>query len=188
MTVLIAVVCLVAVVQLVCLLALIDQYRTLEFIRSELGLDDSPQPLDVPSTATSVGDLLAAPPEFNQHGLGLLLFVSTTCQTCREVVVRMKGSMPRAVAVVVSARSESEFESWVTAAGLQDHGSVTFDDGHRIAAELQLATTPAAFIVTPDRVLSGQTIPSYRQLQRQLQKLEQDPREHALTVPKGGKS
>lgn len=152
-----------AVLVLVCLLALVDQYRTLELIREHLGVNDTPRPIDHPRGRV-VPSEVGLPPELDARPHLVVLFLSTSCSTCKTVATALRGKDVPALHVVLKTHSEVAGAEWCREAGLAPE-RVTFDTTGRVAAALGTDITPAAYVIRDEAVLLAQTIPSYRQLE-----------------------
>lgn len=152
-----------AVLVLVCLLALVDQYRTLELVREHLGVNDAPRPIDHrpgPLVPSEVG----LPGHLDARGHLVVLLLSTSCTTCRTVAVALRGKDLPALHVVVRSAAADEGRAWCAEVGLAPH-AVTLDVGGAVAAALGVTITPAALVVRDGGVVLAQTVPSYRQLE-----------------------
>lgn len=170
-----------AVLVLVCLFALIDQYRTLEIVRQHLGVDDAPRPIDHPR-----GEVVAAavglPARLDDLPQVTLLFLSTSCSTCQAVATALRGRSLPTLHVVLKAPSAQRGAEWLRDVGLDPAGA-TIDVGGRVAAGLMVDITPSALLLHDRHVTLAQTIPSARQLEplltgRGLPKAAPHPQEH----------
>jgi hypothetical protein len=159
----------IAVLLLICMLALVDQYRTLALIRARLEMDDSPEPLDWPTSADVRPSNIGLPERLDNESHLVLLFLSTRCNTCRKVIDGFKGRPPATVWVVLETESSEAGGAWLSDASYPRERATLDLDGS-VAASLDLDVTPAAFLMRYGEVLMGQTIPSYRQLSGLLSK------------------
>ncbi|HYI62812.1 MAG TPA: hypothetical protein VEW93_13520 [Acidimicrobiales bacterium] len=151
-----------AVLVLVALFALMDQYRTLELVREHLGINDTPQPLPHPDPAPRPSEA-GLPAELDTAGHLVLLFLSTTCGTCKTVATALRGKPTAHLHVVLKAHSPAVGAEWCRETGLPPE-RVTLDVTSSVADAYQLRTTPAAYVLDRGQVLLAQTIPSFRQL------------------------
>lgn len=157
------VVAVLSVLVLICLLALVDQYQTQQLIRGRLELDDSPAPVEIPGDRVLAPSAIGLPTEFDDHEHLVVLFLSTTCDTCKTIAKKLNGRPPNALWVVLVEGSLERAEAWFASTGLsQAQGSVDLDG--RISDAFELDVTPAAFVYRRGEVVLGQTIPSFRQL------------------------
>jgi len=157
---------LVAAVQLVCVLALIDQYKGLLQIRASLGLIDTPKHLELPPvTAPLSPSDLGLPAHLDQQDRAIVVFLSTKCVTCRTIGSSLHGQVPNPMWVVVEGPSLRACDQWLAEVGLSKE-RVTPDADGGIARQLDLEVVPAAAIFENGAFRFAQTLPSFRQLQR----------------------
>ncbi len=157
-----ALVLVIAVLVLVCLFALMDQYRTLEEVRDHLGTGDEPRPLTYP-TDVIVPSSVGLPAALDGAEHAIVLFLSTTCGTCATVARGLRGPLAPDVHIVLRARSDADGTGWRADAGLAPE-STTIATDDRIADAFGLRVTPAGFVLRHDRIVVAQTVPSPRQL------------------------
>jgi hypothetical protein len=152
----------IAVLVLVCLFAIMDQYRTLEEVREHLGTGDAPRPLTHPTTPV-VASEIGLPARLDGADHAVILFVSTTCATCATVARGLRGPLAPDIHIVLKAVSEPDGVTWCGEIGLDpDHVTIATDD--RIADAFGLRVTPAGFVLHHDRIAVAQTVPTPRQL------------------------
>jgi hypothetical protein len=158
-----ALVLVLTVLLLVCLFALMDQYRTLELVRDHLGINDSPRPLTFPS-----GEIVPSEAGLPAHLDGadhlVVLFLSTSCTTCKTVANALRGKRAEGLHVVVRSRSEALGREWAQEAGLAPDAVTVAADDH-IADAFELRVTPAVFVLRGGHIALAQTVPSARQLE-----------------------
>jgi hypothetical protein len=157
-------VCLLTILMLICVLALVDQYRTLEVVRSELGLNDTPEAIAIPGDVPAPPSAAGLPAEFDGEGRLVVMFLSTMCSTCQTIAKRLRGEVPLGVKLVVEARSHEDAEQWL-AASRMPADRVIVDEESRIANRLEITVAPAAVVFQDGTIVSAQTIPSFRQLE-----------------------
>lgn len=152
-----------AVLSTISLLALADQYRTLELIRDHLGINDYPRPVDVrrdappPSTA-------GLPNELDEIDHVVLLFVTTSCSTCKTVATSLRGKVVPTLRVVLSASTEAAAREWLRDVGLSAQ-QVILDGDNRVSGHYGISVAPAAIVLRRGRVVVAQTVPSFRQIE-----------------------
>ncbi|MFF1477149.1 hypothetical protein ACFVYD_06165 [Streptomyces sp. NPDC058301] len=157
------VVAVLSLLVLICLLALVDQYQTQQLIRGRLELDDAPAPVDIPGDRVLTPSAIGLPAELDEHEHLVVLFLSTTCNTCKTIAKKLHGRPPKSLWVVLVEGSAERAEAWFADTGLpQAQRSVDLDG--RISDAFELDVTPAAFVYRHGEVVLGQTIPSFRQL------------------------
>lgn len=185
-----ALVLVVAALVLVCLFALVDQYRTLEEVRDHLGTGDAPRPITHP-VGPVVASEIGLPARLDGAEHAVVLFLSTTCETCATVARSLRGALPDDLHVVVRTPSPRAGEAWCDQVGLR-LGDVTLATDDRIADAFGLRVTPAGFVLRHDRIAAAQTVPSPRQLQALLDQRAQlavgPPPTPTAPVSEGGRS
>ncbi|MFI6496711.1 TlpA family protein disulfide reductase [Nonomuraea typhae] len=155
---------LLAILLLVCLLALVDQYRTLEIVRAELGLNDAAQSIPIENGRELPPSGAGLPAELDEQPQVFVLFLSTMCATCQTIAKRLRADIPAGVQPVLVARSPEEAATWLSGAGMpQDQ--VVIDEGGRIASALGIDVSPSAVIFQRGQIRSASTVPSYRRFQ-----------------------
>ncbi|MEV6040524.1 hypothetical protein AB0L65_56105 [Nonomuraea sp. NPDC052116] len=157
-------VCILTIVVLICVLALVDQYRTLEVVRSELGLNDTPEAIALPEGLATPPSAAGLPAEFDGHERLIVLILSTMCSTCQTIAKRLRGEVPHGVRLVIEARSHEDAETWLVAARMPAD-RVIVDEEAKIATALDIMVAPSAVVFQDGRAVSAQTIPSFRQLE-----------------------
>ncbi|HEX6686108.1 MAG TPA: hypothetical protein VF062_25265 [Candidatus Limnocylindrales bacterium] len=162
MTFLWVVVGVLSVLMVICLLALVDQYHTLELIRAKLKIEDNPQPLNVPRDRAPSG--IGLPLELDGKPHLVVLFLSTSCNTCRSIAKGLNDSpSPNIWVVLEHAHTAERALQWLDAVALPAD-RVTIDLDGSVADALTIDVTPSAVVFREGRVLLAQTIPSFRQL------------------------
>lgn len=157
------VVSVLSVLVLICLLALVDQYQTQQLIRGRLELDDAPAPIGIPGDRALAPSAIGLPAKLDAHEYLVVLFLSTTCDTCKTIAKKLNGRPPTSLWVVLVEGFQERAETWFADTGLpQAQGTVDLDG--RISDAFELDVTPAAFVYRNGEVVLGQTIPSFRQL------------------------
>lgn len=164
MTLLWVTVVVLALLTAICLLALVDQYRSLELIKAKLKLEDSPEPIPLPTGRDLAPSSIGLPAELDDREHLVVLFLSTSCTTCRTICQEMPSRAWSSVWVVLEqSHSIEDAQSWFTQFGVPSGvSSVDVDGG--ISNALEVSVTPAAVLYRKGKVLVAQTIPSTRQL------------------------
>ena len=164
MTFLWVVVVVLSILVVICLLALIDQYQTLELIRAKLKLEDNPEPIDLPEDRALAPSAVGLPADLDARPHLVILFLSTSCSTCRSIAQSMNGSPPKDMWVVLEqAHSAEEGAQWLSTAKIPSAVASVDVDGS-ISAALGIDVTPSAVLYREGEPVLAQTIPSYRQL------------------------
>jgi len=159
---------LVAVIQVVCVLALIDQYKGLLQIRTTLGLVDTPRQIEIAPSAPPLSlSGLGLPNQLEQADHAILVFLSTKCTTCRMIGSSLRGHVPAPLWMVVEGPSQEACDQWLSEVGLPA-GRVTTDVNGQIVRRLNLEVVPAAAVFTGGAFRFAQTLPSFRQLEKLL--------------------
>lgn len=120
-----------------CFAALAEGYRQLEEMRRQLSMDDQPLELNV-----DAGDLTGvAPPEVALSAEATLIFLHSSCGTCRLVADTFVRSIPTGVWFVIPEHDVGRLKSFED---LERQGHVIRDNvEHGIAAALRLDVTPS---------------------------------------------
>ncbi|GAA1704926.1 thioredoxin domain-containing protein [Fodinicola feengrottensis] len=148
----------------VCLLALVDQYRTLELIRARLKLEDNPEPIQLPVDRLIAPSAIGLPAELDSEPYLVLLFLSTSCTTCRSIADGLRKQNSSNLWVVLQqAHSEAEGAQWLANMGIAQDRS-TVDVSGDVAVALEIDVIPSVAIYRNGEPLLAQTIPSFRQL------------------------
>lgn len=148
----------------ICLLALVDQYRTLELIRARLKLEDNPEPIRLPTDRLIAPSVIGLPAELDSQPYLVLLFLSTSCTTCRSIADGLrKRNSPNLWVVLQQAHSAAEGAQWLATMGIDPERS-TVDVGGDVAAALDIDVIPSVAVYRTGEPLLAQTIPSFRQL------------------------
>jgi hypothetical protein len=157
-----------AVVQVVCVLALIDQYKGLLQIRTGLGLIDTPRVLELANLGASPApSTLGLPTRLDAETAAVVVFLSTTCTICRSIGEGLRGVVPARMWVVVEGPSPEICAHWLEEVQLSGE-RIVHDIAGQIAARLQLQVVPAALVFDRGKLKHAQTLPSFRQLERVL--------------------
>jgi hypothetical protein len=158
---------LITVVQVICLLALVDQYHGLLQIREALGLVDTPQELAIDGAEQLKPSTVGLPSQLDNEEVAVVVLLSTKCGTCRSIGRGFQGRVSSPAWAVIAAESRERGEEWLADVGLSGERLV-MDVGGTVAERLKLKTFPSAVIFTRGSVESARTLPSYRQLSRLL--------------------
>ncbi|MCX5065806.1 hypothetical protein OOJ91_07925 [Micromonospora lupini] len=158
----------------ICVLALIDQYQTLELIRTSLKLEDNPSPIPIPMDDSIKPSLVGLPSRLDVQPHLALLFLSVSCTTCRSIAEGLRRKDQELVWVVLQqAHSEEEGRAWLAGLNMPlDRATIDVDE--RVARAIGIDTVPSVVLYRSGEAFLAQTLPSFRQLQ---------PLLNARTVP-----
>lgn len=166
MLVLAVVLVVIAVIQVVCVLALIDQYRGLLQIRANLGLIDVTKAIDLPAVGARVApSSVGLPRELDHEALTVVAFLSTKCSTCRTIAEELQGHVRKPLWVIVEGPSAEACSDFLAAVGLSG-SRIGQDVQGEIAQRLDLRVAPAALIFLDGQLARALSLPSARQLKR----------------------
>ena len=153
------------VLEIVCLLALVDQYKGILQIRERLALDDTALDLEVVNAGVQAA-AIGLPLAFSRDDLAVGVMLSTKCASCFTVAEGFKGRVPTGAWAII-AGSESgckEFQERVGLAG----DRVLMDFGGQIADRLHVRTFPSALLFANGQLTAVKSVPSYRELRHVL--------------------
>jgi hypothetical protein len=158
----------VGLVQLVCLLALIDQYKGLLQIRTALSLVDTPYDLGLVDGEVSRASAAGLPTVFDAEDLVVIAIFSTKCASCITVAQDWRGRVSEPTWALIAAGSEDQAREFQSKVGLPSDRVLVDVDG-RIASNLKIRTFPSAVVFSKGELKTATTIPSYRQLRALIQ-------------------
>lgn len=163
MTVLLVIVCLLAIIAFVQLGALVEMYEQLKQVRAHLNMIDNPTPLGLGASQDRLASDAGLPAVLDAEDKAVLLFLSNRCETCFELASVLQGGiLPPGLWVVVVPVS-GDASDFVERFGLRGE-RITVDDGERIVGGIGLEITPAAVTVEHGRLVKAQTVPTVRQM------------------------
>jgi hypothetical protein len=167
----------------ICVLALVDQYQTLELIRATLKLEDNPSPIPFPDDGSIRPSLIGLPPELDEQPHLAVLFLSVSCTTCRSIAESLRRPDLQYVWIVLQqAHSEAEGRLWLEGTKLPlSRATVDLDEG--VAQAIGINTVPSVVLYRSGEAFLAQTLPSFRQLQPLLSPRTPSP---SLPVAKEG--
>lgn len=151
----------VLLVQAICVLALIDQYKGILQIRHRLDLKDTAIDLDIAETGVLASETGLPSPFSTEEGVVAVLF-STKCASCFSVAEGFKGRVP-AGAFAIIAGSEVQCREFQDRVGLTGDRVLMDVDG-RIADKLRVRTFPSALLFSRGELTAAKSVPSYREL------------------------
>lgn len=163
---------LLALIQVVCVFALVDQYKSLLQLRDALRLVDTPNELPVLGLDGTLPSSVGLPAVIDGEPFALVLLLSTKCTACKAIARGIGGQVPHKTWPVIEGRSESECREFQEAAELPAE-RVLLDPGGRIADGLKTRIFPTAIIFSKGVAVLARSIPSYRQF-RQLVESRED--------------
>ena len=152
----------VLILQILCLLALVDQYKGILQIRDRLELRDVPLELATSAAGISAADA-GLPAAFSDEASAIGILLSTKCQSCVTVAADMQGRVPgTAWAVIVGAETQcQEFQDRARLAG----DRVLWDVNGQISDRLQVRTFPALVLFKSGVLADAKSISSHRGLE-----------------------
>jgi hypothetical protein len=153
--------------QLICLLALVDQYKGLLQIRNDLRLSDIPHDLSLIDGKGVRASAAGLPAAVDAEELAVVVIFSTKCTACVTVARGLKGGIPPPGWALIAAGSEEQCQDFQRQVGLTGD-RILMDVGGRIADNLNVRTFPSAVVFSNGEPVRAETIPSYRQLRRVL--------------------
>jgi hypothetical protein len=151
-----------AVLVLICLLALVDHHRTLEQVGNRLIAMNGPRGIAYTQPSTSL-ERIGLPAGLDAREHLVLLFLSTTCMTCRQIVEPLAEEPSDDLWVVLHASSVAAGEKWLSDVRLSAP-IVTVDHDERVFDEFGVGVTPAVLMLSKGQVLVAQSVPSYEHL------------------------
>ena len=159
------VVAILSIIMVICVLALVDQYQTLELIRATLKLEDNPSPIPFADDGSIRPSLIGLPPELDEEPHLAVLFLSVSCTTCRSIAEGLRRQDWQYVWIVLQqARSEEEGRLWLE--GMKVPTSrATVDTDESVARAIGIDTVPSVVLYRSGEAFLAQTLPSFRQLQ-----------------------
>lgn len=152
-----------AVILLLMLSALVEMYHQLRQIRNYLELVDKVTQLELELKLGPQPSSYGLPAELDTAGVGIVLFLSNRCETCRTLAQSIRdGAVPDELWVVVEP-VYNDADHFVAEFGLRGERVLVDTDG-LIAENLGLDVTPSAVVVESGSLVRAQTVPSLRQL------------------------
>ncbi|MET7999350.1 hypothetical protein [Nonomuraea glycinis] len=162
-TVLLVVVCLLAVVVFIQIGAQVELFEQVRQIRSYLDIEDKPTTVELGTLEGASPSRFGLPPVLDHAEQAMVLFVSDKCETCRTLVSALRGgAVPLSMwVVVVPVRGDGN--EFINEFGL--HGErVILDDEEHIVGSLGLDLTPVALHIAEGKLTRAHTVPSVRQM------------------------
>ncbi|GAA3956304.1 hypothetical protein [Actinoplanes auranticolor] len=159
------VVAILSVIIVICVLALVDQYQTLELIRATLKLEDNPSPIPFADDGSIRPSLIGLPPDLDEQPHLALLFLSVSCTTCRSIAEGLRRQDWQHVWIVLQqAHSEEEGRLWLDGMKVPINRA-TVDVDESVARAVGIETVPSVILYRSGEAFLAQTLPSFRQLQ-----------------------
>lgn len=152
-----------AVLLLICVLALMDQYRTLELVRDKFGINAQPAAISRPDRAPDLVSLGVQKHPIPAERDFLVLFLSTTCNSCTDVAMFLADNPSDRIVTVVRAPSREEVITWCGRAGLSID-LVHADIDGSVGAAFRVNVNPSVFLLQGDEIVLAQTVPTPHQL------------------------
>ena len=172
----------VALLQVLCLLALVDQYKGLLQIRTSLKLVDTPYDLGLAVDEAPRPSAVGLPADFDTEDIVIVIVFSTKCASCVTVAQGMRGRVPGPAWALIAAGSEEQCREFQRSAALPSD-RVLIDVGGLIASGLNVRTFPSAVVFSKGELKTAMTIPSHRQLRNLI---EDSVAQFAVTNRSGG--
>jgi hypothetical protein len=162
----------------ICVLALVDQYQTLELIRTSLKLEDNPAPIPIRMDGSIKPSFVGLPPELDAQPHLALLFLSVSCTTCRSIAEGLRPKELEYVWIVLQqAHSSEEGRAWLEGMKVPvDRATIDVDE--RVARAIGIDVVPSVVLYRSGEAFLAQTLPSLRQLRPLL-----TPRTMPSTLP-----
>jgi hypothetical protein len=161
--ILLAIVIVLGVLVFLLLGALVEMYRDLAQIREYSGLLDRPQPVDIDELVGSRPSEWGLPPALDDERRALVMFLSDSCATCRNIVWSLNGTVPQHVVLVLEP---GRVKDGALAARIEDGSDrVVIDRDHAIADRMQIQMSPAALVIEDGTFARAVTVPSVRQFE-----------------------
>lgn len=162
-TVLLILVCLLAVVAFIQFGALIEMFQQLHQVRQHLDMFDTPNPMELGESHGVAPSSIGLPTELDA-GQSVVLFLSNKCKGCFDIAATLAGgALPAGLWVVIVPVTGGDASDFVAQYQLTGE-RVIVDIDERISGRLGLDITPAALIVNDGRIEVAQTVPSPRQV------------------------
>lgn len=163
-TVLLILVCLLAVVAFIQFGALIEMFHQMQQVRHHLDMFDTPNPMELGPSQGIRPSELGLPAQLDGSGHAVVLFLSNKCKTCFDIAATLAGgALPPSVWLVVVPVAGGDASEFVDQYQLRGE-RIMVDDGELIVSRLGLDITPAALTIKDGRIEQAQTVPSPRQL------------------------
>ncbi|MGI5286146.1 hypothetical protein ACQEVF_22800 [Nonomuraea polychroma] len=162
-TVLLIVICVLAVVVFIQIGAQVELFEQVKQIRAYLDLEDKPDPVELGSLVGTRPSRYGLPAVLDESDAAVVLFVSNKCETCRNLASALRGgAVPPSMWVVVVPVS-GDGNEFITEFEL--HGErVLLDEEERIVSSIGLDLTPVALHVTDGKLTRAHTVPTVRQM------------------------
>lgn len=109
---------LISIVQLLCLFALVDQYKSILQLRDALRLVDTPQELSLVDLEGVWPSAVGLPVPLDSERFAVVLLLSTKCTTCTAVARGLGGRVQAPLWAVIAAGSERQGEQFQEEVGL----------------------------------------------------------------------
>ncbi|MFI6458343.1 hypothetical protein ACIBF6_43200 [Streptosporangium amethystogenes] len=162
-TVLLIVICLMAVVLFIQIGAQVELFQQVKQIRDYLDMEDKPTPVELGTLEGARPSDFGLPAALDEADRAVVLFLSNKCGSCRDLALALSGgAVPPAMWVVVVPVT-GDGNEFITEFGL--HGErVILDEEERIVDGLGLAITPVALHITQGKLTRAHTVPTVRQM------------------------
>jgi len=172
----------IGIAQVLCLLALVDQYKGLLQIREQLKLIDTSYDLELSGVGTRAS-AAGLPSDLSHTDIAVTLMFSTKCLTCYNVAESMKGRLPASTWAIITG-SEGQCAEFQTRAHL-GHDRVILDVGGKIVDKLRVHAFPSALLFVDGELRAAKSVPSLREFEHLLKNWNSDVHATALASPGG---
>ncbi|MFJ2029146.1 hypothetical protein [Streptosporangium sp. NPDC087985] len=162
-TVLLIVICLMAVVLFIQIGAQVELFEQVKQIRGYLDMEDKPTPVELGTLEGQRPSDFGLPASLDESDRAVVLFVSNKCETCRNLASALRGgAVPPSMWVVVVPVS-GDGNEFIAEFQLYNE-RVILDEGERIVGSLGLDLTPVALHIAEGQLTRAHTVPTVRQM------------------------
>lgn len=162
-TVLLVVVCLLAVVLFLQIGAQVELFEQVKQIRGYLDMEDKPTPVELGTLEGASPSRFGLPAVLDQAEQAMVLFVSNKCETCRNLASALRGgAVPPSMWVVVVPVT-GDGNEFITEFDLYGE-RVLLDEGEQIVGSIGLDLTPVALHIADGKLTRAHTVPTVRQM------------------------
>ncbi|WP_051751672.1 hypothetical protein [Streptosporangium amethystogenes] len=162
-TVLLVLVCLLAVVLFIQIGAQVELFEQVRQIRGYLDMEDKPTPVELGTLEGASPSRFGLPAVLDHAEQAVVLFVSNKCETCRNLASALRGGAvpPSMWVVVVPVTGDgNEFIDEFELRGER----VLLDEGELIVNSIGLDLTPVALHIAEGKLTRAHTVPTVRQM------------------------
>ncbi|RDI74895.1 hypothetical protein Gocc_1784 [Gaiella occulta] len=179
-SIVVAIIALLAVGEFLLFGALAETYRDIAQIRSETGVIDQLQPVDLGDGLDGRPSAFGLDPSLDTASKGLALFVDSRCGTCQLIVRSLNGGLPLGTSLILFAETERKGIQWFEDNGFDYEGLsdlpvtiATPGDPNPLGVDV----TPLAVEVVHGKIARAFAVPSIRRFYALI------PAPHQLQAP-----